>query len=63
MKWISVNDRLPDKAGDYLVAIADRWRGKTNWIIDRVFFRGKTTWATGNQEIEYWMPLPAPPEE
>ena len=61
-EWISVKDRLPDKAGDYLVALPYKWTGGIDWVIDRIYFRGKTTWATANKRISHWMPLPEPPK-
>lgn len=56
-EWISVNDRLPDKTGDYLVFCS-------NWnFITISYFREKTTWAKNNKYITYWMPLPELPKE
>lgn len=54
--WISVQDRLPDKAGDYLVFCCNH-----NFITIS-YFRGKTTWAKGNERITHWMLLPELPK-
>ena len=53
--WISVEDRLPDEFGDYLVygegfIESDYW----NSTIDGFAFRDDAT---------HWMPLPTPPKE
>ena len=52
MKWISVEDRLPERAGTYLVfwreAMTDFYTGNGRWM---------KSLAT------HWMPLPEPPEE
>lgn len=55
-EWISVNDRLPEEAGYYLVY------NKTWKFVDRVYFRGKSSWAKGGHHISHWMPLPNPPK-
>ena len=52
-QWISVEDRLPDEFGDYLVygegfMGSDYWNGNT----DEFAFRNDAT---------HWMPLPSPP--
>lgn len=58
-EWISVKDKLPKEPGYYLVC----WFRCSGPVIDIVYWRGKTTWARGNQRITYWMPLPNPPEK
>lgn len=65
MKWISIEDRLPDEAGQYLVAFHPCYydmvcTDKTIVGIDS--FRGKTAWAKKKrQKVTHWMPLPQPP--
>lgn len=62
MEWISVKDRLPPKKGDYLVNCRHIYPdGYVDDYINIIHFRGKTTWATGNECISHWMPLPPPP--
>lgn len=64
MGWISVNDRLPEKDKDVLVFV-DNLYIKIAWI-DTVNENG-TFWLYDIQgyydegSIEYWMPLPKPP--
>lgn len=65
VNWISVNDRLPDEAGQYLVAYHPcHWdmvhTDKT--CIGTDTFRGKTAWAKKKyQRVTHWMPLPELP--
>ena len=65
MEWISVEDRLPDEAGQYLVAFHPChydmvYADKTFVGMDS--FRGKTSWAQRKyQRVTHWMPLPQPP--
>lgn len=63
--WISVKDRLPDKSGTYLCCQPKaasicalntvRWSEVKGWIGKEVGSR--------IEGIEYWMPLPEPPNE
>lgn len=63
--WISVKDRLPDKSGTYLcyqpkaasicALNTVRWSEVKGWIGKEVGSR--------IEGIEYWMPLPEPPEK
>lgn len=65
-EWISVDDRLPEEKGEYLVAYHpcywdDVKEDVTYTGIDT--FRGKRTWAKNKfQRITHWMPLPEPPK-
>ena len=75
-EWISVDDRLPDKTGRYLVLknrIAEDCLGgnRTDIVILRFFvdkgFRIPThipDWINEeiNEEVTHWMPLPQPPK-
>lgn len=65
-KWVSVDERLPDNKGEYLVAYHPCiW----DFVSDEICvgfdsFRGKTTWAKKKyQRVTHWMPLPEPPEK
>lgn len=63
-EWVSVDERLPETAGEYLVVYHpchwDNVSAKICVGIDS--FRGKTAWAKKKyQRVTHWMPLPAPP--
>ena len=63
-KWISVRDQLPPKKGDYLVNCHHEYRdGRTSDYVNIIYFRGKQHWATGDDCITHWMPIPEPPKE
>ena len=61
--WISVKDRLPDKAGSYLVigksggATVTRWYMPSEYYPEGHFGGNNTDW------VRYWMPRPEPPKE
>jgi uncharacterized protein DUF551 len=57
-EWIKIEDRLPDKAGYYLI-VAD-WMG----VIEKGEFDGKSSWFFYYHLFEptHWMPLPQPPK-
>ena len=75
-KWISVDDRLPEETGRYLVVkkriAPDELGGnRTDIVILRFFvddgFRMPThipDWINEeiNEEVTHWMPLPQPPK-
>ena len=75
-EWISVDDRLPDETGRYLVVkkriAPDELGGnRTDIVILRFFvddgFRMPThipDWINGeiNEEVTHWMPLPQTPK-
>ena len=75
-EWISVEDRLPDETGRYLVVkkriAPDELGGnRTDIVILRFFvddgFRMPThipDWINGeiNEEVTHWMPLPEKPK-
>lgn len=66
-KWISVEERLPEEAGEYIVAYHPCYWDSVNTKCTKVGidnFRGKTTWAKKKfQRVTHWMPLPEPPKE
>ena len=55
-EWISVNDRLPEEEGLYLVEVVN----------DHEIRNSKTAWYYGHgnwflhQNVTHWMPLPQP---
>ena len=62
--WTSVEDELPENAGEYLVTYHpcywDNVCAETRVGIDT--FRGKTAWAKNkHQRVTHWMPIPLPP--
>ena len=56
-EWISVEDRLPDKQGEYLCCI-------NGWSLPRLEFwhAEKHKWVTYNG-VRYWRPVPQPPAQ
>lgn len=64
--WISVEDRLPDEKGVYLVSYHPcHWDSVSEEIrVGTDSFRGKSTWAKNKrQRIVAWTPLPDAPRE
>lgn len=61
--WVSVEERLPEKNGAYLVFMGYGH----NWIwFKDIFMDGKfmaDTCALKGAKVDYWMPLPEPPME
>ena len=72
-KWISVEDRLPEVGGDYLVTIKMKYAWETEWE----YHTDVATWGCGPEDawctlndwcegqevhITHWMPLPDPCE-
>lgn len=64
---ISVEDRLPEEKGEYLVAYHPCWWDDVKYdenCVGMDSFRGKTSWAKKKfQRVTHWMPLPTPPTE
>lgn len=59
-RWISVEDRLPEKEGHYLASDGPS--------VFEAFFGGETTWYDPVEEwdeytVDHWMQLPEPPKE
>lgn len=57
--WTYIRDAYPPRQGYYLVS----WQFKNKYhenppSVDKVFFRGKTSWAKHEEYIYAWMPLP-----
>lgn len=56
-RWISVEERLPEKAGAYVVYGVGR-------IAFATFYPSIQMWVSNvDAGITHWMPLPEPPEE
>ena len=65
-EWIDVNERLPNKEGDYLCVMADDC--KSPFVIIKRFVNGMfflSEWYKENvgRKVTHWMPLPEPPKE
>jgi hypothetical protein len=60
MEWISVNDRLPEKSGDYLVTDSmAKMVAYFSYEHKEWDFFGLDFWK--DADITHWMPLPPPP--
>ena len=61
--WISVKDRLPDKAGSYLVIGKSGGATVTRWYMPSEFYPEGHFGGNSADYIRYWMPRPEPPKE
>ena len=73
-EWISVDDRLPDKDGCYIVTACDEGCscGDGIWydtvVIEAEHYKGEWSWNENGTEyditdlVTHWMPLPLAPE-
>ena len=61
--WISVKDRLPDKAGSYLVIGKSGGATVTRWYMPSEFYTEGHFGGNSSDYIRYWMPRPEPPKE
>lgn len=63
-EWVSVNDRLPDKPGSYLVIGRTGGAKVTRWYAPNKYNNFKGCFGGhGAEHIRYWMLRPEPPEE
>jgi hypothetical protein len=78
-EWISVDDRLPEKVGSYLVFYHEWSKGEylptyDDCTIRTMIFLCNKKWrypvccdkkceADTHREVTHWMPLPEPPEK
>lgn len=65
-EWISVEERLPETAGEYLVVYHPcHWDAVSEKVCVGIdTFRGKTAWAKKKyQRVTHWMLLPESPKE
>ncbi len=72
-EWISVNDRLPENSGEYIVVACDEGcpYGEGIWyatvVVCAEYAFNSWTWYEGSHEysldgiVTHWMPLPEPP--
>ena len=59
-EWISVEDRLPDVIGCYLVCSYELHARVVGWT----FFNSQKRWTSNKgdyKDVTHWMPLPKPP--
>jgi hypothetical protein len=68
MDWISVNDDLPPEYSGVIAAIV---QDAESYYVSEMYFDGvrfKAPWVQldkegiYNNEVQFWMPLPKPPE-
>ena len=59
-EWISVEDRLPEKDGKYIVCTA---RGSVYCTRFKAYGKIGNFQTDINTHITHWMPLPEPPKE
>ena len=75
MRWIPVEERLPEKHSEYIVCACDEGEpiDERIWgdtvVVCADYYDGGFTWYEGNTEydisdiVTHWMPLPSPPKE
>ena len=64
-KWISCNERLPERCGKYLVYINGPGciEGKSIYTMDIRWWDTDYWWGSDREHITHWMPLPEKPEQ
>ena len=62
-EWISVKERLPDKKGEYLVAVNRTSNGKPRGQTVNTAWYGYRHDGGFHEAITHWMPLPDPPAQ
>lgn len=65
-KWISVEERLPEKNGIYLAHVVHRYcKIDSYWRVCIEYFGKEGTWDSlaDIYEVTHWMPLPELPKE
>lgn len=68
MEWISVEDRLPETWGSYLIYIPGGVGAGDGSILTARWFDIKQQWKAAQQhaifqDVTHWMPLPTPPTQ
>lgn len=61
-KWISVEDRLPDESGSYLVCTRRSYAFTAHFYLNTNEWKSHFAGSAG-KHITHWMPLPEPPKE
>ncbi len=65
--WVSVDDRLPDSKGEYIVAFhpcCHDYVDEDVTVVGFDSFLGRTAWAKRKyQRVTHWMQEPEPPKE
>ena len=73
-EWVSVEERLPERNGGYIVTACDEGcpAGEGIWydtvVVFAEYYDGCWTWNDGTEYdltdiVTHWMPLPAPPKK
>ena len=66
-RWVRCEERLPDEAGEYIVAYHPCWWDDVKTQVTKVgmdSFRGKASWAKKKfQRVTHWMEKPELPKE
>ena len=72
-EWVSVEERLPEENGEYIVTACDEGcpAGEGIWydtvVVFAEYYDGCWTWNDGTEYdltdiVTHWMPLPEPPD-
>ena len=63
-EWISVDDRIPENSGKYLVVYRNKYNGSTSIAIKAYIKCRVGEWWSNDYvyDVTHWMPLPKPPK-
>ena len=62
-KWISVNDRLPEEKGNYIVNCKHAYFDNDDyWTIGICFYDGEEFQMDWSYKVTHWQYLPQPPK-
>ena len=64
-EWISVEDRLPEDSGWYLVVLNNYNTDMCRYslLLNSFGMQHYDGWKSADDEVTHWMPLPTPPTE